>query len=130
MTKGIVWTIEKIKTKAFGVQFVHREFFFNDDRRTRTDFYIYSKEGNFSIDVFYPNSIRNLILCLNSKLMSYKGTNIKYPVIFLMMNDSITSEEIRRAVENKKNKLTENQCVLNFDQFKIFCDTKGRLNFR
>ena len=110
----------------FGQPFVHREYFFNDDRRTRTDFYVYCASDTFSIDVFYPNSLKNMNLCLNSKLISYKGLAINYPVIFLVMNHSIIPEQIEKLMLNKKNKLLPNQRVLTFDQFKDFCNKKER----
>lgn len=112
---------------TFGKPFVHREFYFNDDRRTRTDFYVYYKDGNFSVDVFYPKDLRNLNNCLNSKLLSYKGLDIKYPIIFLMMNDSIDEIKMEALIGNKKNKLKSNISVMNFNQFKKFCSLKGRL---
>jgi len=116
--------------KIYGEPFVHREFFFNDDRRTRTDFYVYYAQGTFSVDVFFPNSLKNMNLCLNSKLVSYKGLNIKYPVIFLVMNDLILPEQIEKLMKNKKNKLMQNQTVLTFDQFKKFCESRRRAYIR
>ena len=110
----------------FGKPFVHREFFFNDDRRTRTDFYIYYDKANFSVDVFYPGDARSMATCLNSKLNSYKAFQTSYPTVFLVMNDSISEDKIKRVLENKKNKLRSNQAVMTFDQFKTFCKTKGR----
>lgn len=110
----------------FGKPFVHREFFFNDDRRTRTDFYVYYDKGNFSVDVFYPGDTQSMNVCINSKLKSYKAFQTSYPTIFLMMNDSISEEKIKRVLQNKKNKLRANQEVMTFDQFKIFCKAKGR----
>lgn len=112
--------------KVFGEPFVHREFFFNEDRRTRTDFYIYYTKGTFSVDVFYPNSLKNMNLCLNSKLASYKDLKIKYPVIFLVLNNLILPEQIEKLMKNKKNKLMQNQTVLTLNQFKKFCESKGR----
>ena len=116
--------------KTFGQPFVHREFFFNDDRRTRTDFYVYYQSGTFSVDVFYPNSLKNMNNCLNSKLMSYKGLEIRYPIVFLMMNDSIAEDKIEKVIKNKKNKLKPNQSVMTFKQFKEFCSSKGRANLK
>ncbi len=116
---------EYLVTK-FGVQFVHREFFFNDDRRTRTDFYVYHKTGTFSVDTFYPSTIRNLNHCLNSKLSSYKGLEIKYPIIFLMMNESIHEDSIEQLIGNKLNKLRSNQSVMTFVRFKSFCNNLNR----
>lgn len=110
----------------FGLSFVHREFFFNDDRRTRTDFYVYHKTGTFSVDTFYPSTIRNLNHCLNSKLASYKGLEIKYPIIFLMMNESISEDETNRLIGNKINKLKSNQSLMTFSQFKDYCNTLSK----
>lgn len=110
---------------VFGAEFVRREHFFTDDKRTRTDFFIYCKNGDFSVDVFYPNDRHNLIGCLNSKMRIY-GNEImlQYPVIFLQMNDKIDSKEIKNILERKKNKLLKEQSVMSFNEFKIFCDNK------
>lgn len=109
----------------FGVEFVHREHFFTDDRRTRTDFFIYSKNSNFSVDVFYPSDKHNFIGCLNSKMHTYGSkTMLQYPVIFLQMNDDIKQEEIENILKRKKNKLLKYQSVMNLNEFKKFCSKK------
>jgi hypothetical protein len=113
--------------KQFGEMAVHREFMFLDDRRTRTDFFVHSKKGNFSVDVFYPKDLHNLIGCINSKMRTYSGGEIlKYPVIFLMMNPNITEEEIERFIKNKKNKLYANQMIMTLGQLKQFSKGRGR----
>jgi len=112
----------------FGKVFVHREFFFIDDKRTRTDFYIYYKGGTFSVDVFYPENYKNMIGCINSKMRTYKSEiMINYPVIFLMMNDEITEEEIEKIIDRKKKPIHKNQKIMNYKQFKKFCSSKKRL---
>lgn len=109
----------------FGIEFVHREHFFTDDRRTRTDFFIYCKDGNFSVDVFFPKDRHNFIGCLNSKMKTYKDVNmLQYPVIFLQMNENISQEEIKNILERKKNKLSPQQKVMVFAEFKEFCKDK------
>lgn len=117
--------IYDLLVKQFGLPFVHREYFFTDDRRVRTDFFIYCKEGNFSVDVFYPDSVHNLIGCLNSKMKTY-GSNLmlQYPVIFLQMNKNITQEDIERVVENKKNKLLPYQKLMGIAEFEGFLKRK------
>jgi uncharacterized short protein YbdD (DUF466 family) len=113
----------------FGKPFVHREYFFTDDHRTRTDFFIYCKNGNFSVDVFYPKDKKNLIGCLNSKMKTYGyAIMINYPVIFLMMNEEITAEEINDILERKKNKLHKQQRVMTYEQFEQFCTGKTPLS--
>lgn len=112
--------------KRFGQICVHREFFFTDDRRRRTDFFVYSKDGNFSIDTFYPKDKYNFAGCLNSKMRTY-DRELEYPVIFLMMNSEMEEDEIYKIIKNKKNQLRNNQRVLTFPQFKKFIANKGRL---
>ena len=114
--------------ECFGRPFVHREYFFIDDRRTRTDFFVYTKEGNFSVDVFYPKDRKNLLGCLNSKMRTY-GTSamLQYPVIFLMMNDGIEEEEIAAIIKSKEKKLHQYQKVMTYRQLKDFCAGKTRL---
>ena len=112
----------------FGIEFVHREFFFTDDRRTRTDFFIYCKNGDFSVDVFYPSDKHNFIGCLNSKMHTYASeTMLQYPVIFLQMNNDINQEEIENILKRKKNKLLKYQSVMNLKEFKKFCSQKTPL---
>ena len=112
----------------FGKPFVHREYFFTDDRRNRTDFFVYYKDGNFSVDVFYPKDVRCLSGCLNSKLKNYRGSmQIKYPVIFLMMNSDISDETLEKILERKKNKLNSYQNLMSLAQFKAFCASKKKL---
>ncbi len=111
--------------KKYGKPFVHREYFFTDDRRVRIDFFIYWKGGNIAVDVFFPKDRHNLLGCLNSKLRTYKTDQlIKYPVIFLMMNDDISIEEIRGVVSNKINKLKSNQSIMTYRQFQEYCKDK------
>lgn len=117
--------IYKYLSLRFGVEFVHREFFFTDDRRTRTDFFIDCSNGDFSVDVIYPNNRHNLIGCLNSKMKTYSREDmLQYPVIFLQMNKDITQDELDDIVVRKKNKLQNNQKLLCIDKFKKFCQTK------
>jgi len=111
----------------FGTEFVHREYFFTDDKRTRTDFFIYCKNGNFSVDVFFAQNRHNFIGCLNSKMRTYSNIEmLQYPVIFLHMNSEISSEEILSILKNKKNKLLKYQAVMTFGEFEAFCASKTR----
>ncbi len=117
--------VHEYLVNLFGVESVHREYFFTDDKRTRTDFFIYCKNGNFSVDVFFTQDRHNFIGCLNSKMRTYNDVEmLQYPVIFLHMNDEMTSEEILSILKNKKNKLLKYQRVMTFDEFKAFCSSK------
>lgn len=112
-------------TGIFGVPFVHREYFFSDDKRSRTDFFIHCKDGNFSVDVFYPKDRDNLSGCLNSKMKTYgHSLMLQFPVIFLMLNDQISEEVIEKLLLNKKNQLRPFQSVMTFKQFTTYLETK------
>ena len=109
----------------FGRPYVHREYFFTDDRRTRTDFLIYCTNGNFCVDVFYPKDRKNLMGCINSKMRTYGNVNLlEYPVIFLMMNRDISQEEIVEYLRTKKKKLSGKQEVMTFGKLQEYCKKK------
>jgi len=111
--------------ERFGKPFVHREYFFTDDRRTRADFYVYGKNIEFLVDVFYPKDQHSLLGCLNSKLKTYGNISHMIPsrVIFLMMNRDMKRESIQELIANKKKKLTLTQHVMMYDEFKRFLMT-------
>ena len=115
----------------FGVEFIHREYFFTDDKRARTDFFVYAMDGNFSVDVFYAENRHSFLGCLNSKMRTYGNKlMLQYPVIFLQMNPDITQEEVRDILRQKKNKLLKYQNVMIFKQFKEYCTGKAPLNIK
>ncbi len=106
----------------FGKPFVHREYFFSDDKRCRTDFYVYGRDKNFLVDVFYPKDRANFVNCLCSKQLTYRNApQVSDRVIFLMMNRELELEiDIPRILSNKKNRLNPTQTVMNFDEFRKF----------
>lgn len=115
----------------FGKQFVHSEFFFLDDKRTRADFFIYDSESGFCVDVFYPSDKRNLIGCLNSKLAKYQGPEMnQYPVIFLQMNKELDQELLDAVIKNKKKKLLKGHQLFTWDTFQKFCATRSSLKIQ
>lgn len=111
--------------ERFGKHFVHREYFFLDDKRTRADFFVYDKMGEFCVDVFYPKDRRNLTGCLNSKLMKYIGSQMnQYPVIFLQMNNELPQPVLDLLVEHKEKKLLAGHLLLSWDSFREFCNKR------
>lgn len=112
----------------FGTHFVHREYFILDDKRTKIDFFVYYKGGEFAVDIFYPESRHNLIGCLNSKMRKYNNEFMSQnPVIFLQMNNEIDLLQLESITRNKKNKLKNNQYLMNMEGFKAFCAKKEPL---
>lgn len=109
----------------FSKHFVHREYFFLDDKRTRADFFVYDTSGGFCVDVFYPSDKRNLVGCLNSKLTKYQGPQMnQYPVIFLQMNKEINQTVLDALIENKKKKLLAGHRLFSWGSFKEFCSNR------
>ncbi|MBX4210458.1 hypothetical protein KW783_00605 [Candidatus Parcubacteria bacterium] len=115
----------------FGKEFVHREFFFTDDKRTRADFFVYDQTGGFCVDVFYPSDRRNVTGCLNGKLNKYTSNYMRqYPVIFLQMNREIPQSILDTLVANKKKSLVNGQSLMSWDAFKAFCNTRKPLSIK
>lgn len=114
--------------KIFSKEFVHREFFFLDDKRTRADFFVYDKDQGFCIDVFYPSDKRNLVGCLNSKLAKYNCIYMQeYPIIFLQMNKDISQGILDNIIKNKVNKLSKDQKLMCWETFVDFCQNRKPL---
>lgn len=115
---------------TFKKEFVHREYFFVDDKRTRADFFVYDNENGFCVDVFYPSNKRNLSGCLNIKLNKYRSDHMRqYPVIFLQMNKEINQETLDRVVKNKKRSLNKSQILMGWEMFRDFCQKRTPLRF-
>jgi hypothetical protein len=115
-------------TKMFGKEFVHREYFFVDDKRTRADFFVYDRNNGFCVDIFYPSNRRNMSGCLNAKLDKYRSEHMQqYPVIFLQMNKDINQETLDKLVRNKIKVLNKSQSLMGWDTFCNFCQKRGQL---
>ncbi len=115
--------------QRFKKEFVHREYFFTDDHRTRADFFVYDSGKGFCVDVFYPASPRNLSGCLNIKLTKYAGmqTYLDYPVVFLQMNESISQTRLDALAKAKKRPLPAGQYLMEWNTFKEFCSLRNPL---
>lgn len=112
----------------FGKEFVHREYFFTDDRRTRADFFVYDTNHGFCIDVFYPSDRRNLTGCLNNKLHKYSNEYMRqYPVIFLQMNENISQEMLDHIIQNKKKGMPKDNYLMSWEIFQGFCRQRNPL---
>ncbi|MEK7185014.1 MAG: hypothetical protein AAB726_00100 [Patescibacteria group bacterium] len=120
--------VYKFLITKFKKEFVHREFFFTDDKRTRADFFVYDQKGGFCVDVFYPSDRRNLAGCLNSKLDKYENPVMsQYPMIFLQMNEDIGPEILEKLIQNKKKELKSGQLLMEWKSFQDFCSTRKSL---
>ena len=120
--------IHDVLEKRFGKEFVHREWSFGDDRRNRADFYVYTQNGNFVVDIFHPQNLHSLVGCLNIKQKKYswfyKVTDFKDEIIFIPTNIGISQEEINNHLKRKENKLRDNEKVMTLEEFRKFSQEK------
>lgn len=111
--------------KRFGGDSVHCGYSFFDDKRTSVNFFIKDELGGFCVEVLYPKDRRNLIGCLNSKLIKYQGPQMNQcHVIFLQMNKELAQNLLDSVVKNKEKKLSTNHHLFSMDMFKKFCDKR------
>ncbi len=117
--------VYKILCDRFGKEFVHREYFFMDDKRSRADFFVYDAQDGFCIDVFYPTTRHSLVGCLNSKLRKYTPDTMRqYPVIFLQMNEELEQGALDKLLTQKKKKISSGQRLMGLPAFTDFIKTR------
>jgi len=132
--------IEKILIDRFGEHFVHIEkpiykYYSAEEskkykNKTRADFFIYAKNYQFCVDVFYTNNYRNLINIINIKQSNYSHLNTDVYLINLNENSDISEEKISSFMKNKKKVLDANIKIMNRTQFINFINTLERLEIR
>lgn len=114
--------LEKILRNKFGEVFVHTERIF-DDSKNRVDFYIYTPSGNFGIDIFYTDTIRDLQKNINLKIDKYN--NFKEPLYFVVANDNFTQTALDNYSANKKKFISTSTRIINLNSlYKIINDMK------
>lgn len=117
--------LEAFLNGYFGEVFVHAEKMFDTTQKNRIDFYIYSQNDNFGIDVFFPDTLKTLSYNVNSKMNKYK--NFLEKIYLVVANDSITQHELNSFCVAKKNTLPKNIELLTLDSF--FTITKQKVPY-
>ncbi len=97
--------LERLLREKFGEVFVHAERVFGDGK-LRVDFYVYTPEGNFAIDVFYPNTMKTLQSNVNIKQIKYK--EFKEFLYLVVANEELSQELLNDFTETKKLQLPPN----------------------
>lgn len=102
--------LEKILREKFGEVFVHTEKIF-DDSKNRVDFYVYSPSGNFGIDVFYTETMKDLQKNVNIKIGKY----IHFPdKLFLVVgNKDFQQKDLDESTKSKKKELPKDTHIIN-----------------
>lgn len=100
--------LEKILRNRFNEVFVHTERVF-DDSKNRVDFYIYSPDGNFGIDVFYTDTIHDLQNNINLKIDKY----LKFPnqLYIVVANPNFAQEDLDKYSKEKRKVLPANIAI-------------------
>lgn len=103
---------EKILKERFGEVFVHTERIF-DDSKNRVDFYVYAPGGNFGVDIFYTETMRDLQKNINIKIDKYK--NFNEPLYLVVGNEEFEQYEIDRSVASKRKLLNQQAKVVSME---------------
>lgn len=108
--------MEKKLVAIFGKCFVHSERKIFNTGKSRFDFYLFTKQGEIGIDVFYASSFSLLKRIINLKQMKYKGYSVT-ALYFVCGNKDIDQERINKFVQGKMNQLAGNIKVLAYKDF-------------
>jgi len=114
--------LESILQEKFGEVFVHTEKIFDKTHKNRVDFYIYSPDGNFGVDIFFPDTIKTLAYNVNSKMKKYKLFSDR--LYLVVANTGITQDELDKFTNAKKNVLPQNMELLSLEAFLLYTQQK------
>lgn len=108
--------LESALRSQFGEMFVHTERFINKDTKCRVDFFVFSPDGNFAVDVFYPDTFFTFMRNINSKEKKYKFAG-GVDLYLVVANPNIEQTEIERYKLAKKNQLAANIQIVGLGVF-------------
>lgn len=114
--------LEKVLRDKFGEVFVHTEKIFGD-HKIRVDFFIYCPEGNFGIDIFNTDTIKDLQKNTNLKIDKY--LNFPFPLFFVVANEKFKQKELDTYVATKKKLLPSNVKILTTPELLNYIASKG-----
>ncbi len=102
--------VKDILIKRFHEPFVHIEKPVGESSKNRLDFYVYSPDGNFGVDVFTTSTIHDLASNLNIKLRKY--SDFKEKLYLVVISESINLLDLNLYLSRKKLPLLENMELL------------------
>lgn len=115
--------IQEILIAHFGEIFVHEQKPFNN-YAGRFDFFVYSKDGNFGVDVFFPSDFHSFVGCVNMKQRIYSTVLSKIEILLLQMNEDISQEVMEKFILTKKKQMPPNLKIMNLDNFLKYIKNK------
>lgn len=113
--------LQRTLQDIFGEVFVHTEKIFGSSKN-RVDFYVYSPDGNFGIDVFYPDSMRSLQGNVGIKMKKY--SDFPAPLFYAVANNEIKQEQLDSYVRSKRVSLPKDAQIVTLDALLKFCKKK------
>lgn len=113
--------IEKQLINKFGEVFVHTEKVFGG-RKFRLDFYVYSPDGNFGVDIFCPDTINTMQSAVNIKMHKYKG--FSEALYLVVKNEIISQSAIDSYAKSKLHLLPANVKLVNLPSFMSVIESK------
>lgn len=105
-------SLEKTLQNMFGEVFVHTEKIF-DSTKNRVDFYVYSHDGNFGVDVFYSETMRYMQSNINIKMNKYR--NFPHQLFLVAANSEFKQEELEKYARSKTRPLPENTRIVTLE---------------
>jgi len=120
--------IENLLISKFGEVYVHIEKRYGT-KLNRLDFFVFSPEGNFGVDVFYTETIRDMQKNINVKINKYTDFPANTKLIFLNANPVMDQEMISLALANmQKIKALSNLEVMDINSFNSFISRHTRFD--
>lgn len=107
-------TLEKNLIEKFGEVFVHTEKMFGNSKN-RVDFYVYSPDGNFGVDIFYTDTFHNFQKNINIKAGKYG--DFKQELFFVVGNSNFSQTEADQCVASRVSTLPSNIKVVTLETF-------------
>lgn len=107
--------IRNLLVDKFYAPFVHVESPVGESSKNRLDFYVYTSDGNFGVDVFTTSTFHDLSTNLSIKLLKYK--NFQEKLYLILVSDLITSEHINLCLLRRKQPLPEKFKLLLLEDF-------------
>lgn len=104
----------KMLVERFGDVYVHAQRPFRN-YSGRFDFYIFGRDYNFGIDIFYPDTLHSFAGCINIKQQTYQKVVDK--IYLVSMNMEINQNSIDKVITHKKNILHDNIEAISLEEF-------------
>ncbi|MBI5456595.1 hypothetical protein HY969_02545 [Candidatus Kaiserbacteria bacterium] len=114
-------TLQNILHERFGEMFVHSEKIF-DKSKNRVDFFVYSPDGDFGVDVFYTESMHFLQSIINIKRKKYQ--NFTADLFLAVANKSFSQSVLDKYAASKVKPLPHRAKLVTLGTFLAYIQRK------